>query len=211
MARLRLALPLALLALVVAVPTASAATETKIVAAEMLFEHGPNPDRSTSCSAVVFIRWTDQAKTVATRVFWTTAKGEERSQAVEPPYNDFYNFVRDYQVAAGYHWSKFTQSSAHGPNSPGRCQELSEHQKTVYKADSARVELSTKTGPSEECIKARKAAQKAKAAYRKAQTRYGLAKGKEARAKAKADVAKAYKKLTKANARAKKLCAPATR
>ena len=196
-----------MLALVVAAPPSSAATETKIVPAEFVFEHGPNPEKPTSCSAMVFIRWADQAKTVATRVFWTTAKGDERSQAVQPPYDDFLNHVRDYQVAAGYHWSAMGRGSGHGPNSPGTCQEMSERQKTLYKLDSARVELSSETGPSEQCIQARKAAQKAKAAYRKAQTRLGKAKGKEAKAKAKAALAAAYKKKKKADARVKKLCA----
>ena len=93
----------ALLVMGLSATTASAATEVKTVKGEVVFAYGQRPGDPGNCSAIVFVKWPDQPRTVSATAFYTF-KGQERSQVAAPPFNDTYEWVATYTVTPGYHW-----------------------------------------------------------------------------------------------------------
>jgi hypothetical protein len=69
--------------------SASAATEVKTVKGEVVFAYGQRPGDPGNCSAIVFVKWPDQPRTISARAIYTF-NGQERSQVAAPPFNDTY-------------------------------------------------------------------------------------------------------------------------
>lgn len=199
---------LALSMLATWVGTASAATEKRTVPGELKFEYGASPDDPGNCSAIVFIQWADVPGTVDATAFYTW-RGKEKSIFGKPPFNDHYEWVRTYQVAAGSHWIQVGKGWSDGPT-PNDCRETSEKQKKDYSFEpgATRVELTVETpdGPTPECVEARNAAKAAAAAVKKAQARVNRAKKRKARANAKRRLAKAQARKARADARVADVC-----
>jgi hypothetical protein len=178
--------------------TASAATEVKTVKGEVVFAYGQKPGDPGNCSAIVFVKWPDQPRTVSATAFYTF-KGQERSQVAAPPFNDTYEWVATYTVTPGYHWIQVGKSWKDGPVAD-TCEGTSAKQRTIIGTE-ARVELTLGIDP-KLCTSAqaaltakRKAVNKLKAQLRKASTKSAKSKLSKKLATAKSKQAKAAKRV----------------
>lgn len=106
--------------------TSLAANVVKTVPGTLEIRNGQNPTDPGNCSAVAFIAWADVPGTIS-----ATAKWEQfldggwgmRSKTEQPPFNDTYNFIANYQVSPGLHWIFIGASWADGPL-PNDCSDM---------------------------------------------------------------------------------------
>jgi hypothetical protein len=180
--------------------SASAATEVKTVKGEVVFAYGQRPGDPGNCSAIVFVKWPDQPRTVSARAIYTF-KGQERSQVAAPPFNDTFAWVATYTVPPGYHWIQVGKSWKDGPVAD-TCEGTSAKQRTLIGTE-ARVELTLAPDP-KVCNAAkaaltaqRKAVNKLKAQLKKASTQKAKSKLRKKLTAAKAKQTKAATRVTK--------------
>jgi len=188
----------ALLVMGLSATTASAATEVKTVKGEVVFAYGQRPGDPGNCSAIVFVKWPDQPRTVSATAFYTF-KGQERSQVAAPPFNDTYEWVATYTVTPGYHWIQVGKSWKDGPVAD-TCEGISAKQRTLIGTE-ARVELTLAPDP-KVCKAAkttltakRKAVTKLKAQLRNASSAKAKSRLRTKLTAAKAKQAKALKRV----------------
>jgi hypothetical protein len=117
--------------------TASAATEVKTVKGEVVFAFGQRPGDHGNCSAIVFVKWPDQPRTVSARAIYTF-NGQERSEVAAPPFHDTFAWVATYTVPPGYHWIQVGKSWKDGPLAD-TCEALSAKQRTRTKLTAAKA------------------------------------------------------------------------
>jgi hypothetical protein len=134
-------LPLAALAVLLALPAseAGARTKTMTVTGEFIVQNGQRPTDPGNCSAVGFGRWKDVPGTIGARVTKTTVKGKESSDFFKPPFNDTYTFIATYQVQPGYHWGAISHSWSDGPR-PNDCSVSAGRVRALYQP-TVKVEL----------------------------------------------------------------------
>jgi hypothetical protein len=178
--------------------TASAATEVKTVKGEVVFAFGQRPGDPGNCSAIVFVKWPDQPRTISARAIYTF-NGQERSEVAAPPFHDTFAWVATYTVPPGYHWIQVGKSWKDGPVAD-TCEGLSAKQRTIIGTE-ARVELTLAPDP-KVCNSAkttlaakRTAVNKLKAQLRKASSTKAKSKLRTKLTAAKAKQAKAAKRV----------------
>jgi hypothetical protein len=151
-----------------------------------------------NCSAIVFVKWAEQARTVSARAFYTF-NGQERSQAAAPPFNDSYAWVATYTVPPGHHWIQVGKSWADGPVA-NTCEATSAKQRAIIGTE-ARVELTVELDPklctaAKATLAARsKTVNRLKAQLRKASTKTAKSKLRKKLATAKVSRAKWVKRV----------------
>jgi hypothetical protein len=178
--------------------SASAKTEVKTVPGEVVFAYGQRPGDPGNCSAIVFVKWADQPRTISARAIYTF-KGQERSQGAPPPFNDTYEWVATYTVPPGFHWIQVSKGWADGPVA-NTCEGTSAKQRTLI-GTVARVELTVELDPklctaAKATLAARsKTVNRLKAQLRKASTKTATSKLRKKLATAKVSRAKWVKRV----------------
>jgi hypothetical protein len=174
------------------------AREVKTVPGEVVFAYGQRPGDHGNCSAIVFVKWADQPRTISARAIYTF-KGQERSQGAAPPFNDTYEWVATYTVPPGHHWIQVGKSWADGPVA-NTCEGTSAKQRTLI-GTVARVELTVELDP-KLCTAAKatlagrsKTVNRLKAQLRKASTKTAKSKLRKKLATAKVSRAKWVKRV----------------
>lgn len=195
----------AALALALALPGSAAAQETKTqtVSAEVVYTNGQRPGDPGNCSAVVFVKWADVPGTTAATAYYMF-KGEERSKASTPPFDDTYEWVATYQVDPGFHWIQVGVSWSDGP-AANDCSATREKYKTLISTE-ARVELQVPAVDEKACTAAKRARADRRKAVSKLQKKLRNAEGAKARKRINAKLKQAKTKRDNASARVKEVC-----
>jgi hypothetical protein len=197
-----LAVLCAVLAMTLMATTASAATKTKTVDAEIVFEKGNRPGDPGNCSSVVFGKWKDVPGTTAATVYYTW-RGTEYSVSGEPPWNDTYEWVATYTVEPGYHWLEISTSWSDGPR-PNDCSSQVETAKERYSTE-GRAELTIEIDPAK-CKAAEKAVTKWRGKVTSIKAQLRKAETKRAKRQLNAKLTAAKEKRGRAVKRAGDLC-----
>jgi hypothetical protein len=135
-------LPLAALAVSLALPAAEAGARTKTVTVtgELIVQNGQRPTDPGNCSAIGFGRWKDVPGTIGARVTKTSVRnGKESSDFFKPPFSDTYTFIATYKVEPGYHWGAISHSWSDGPRA-NDCSASAERVRALY-LPTVKVEL----------------------------------------------------------------------
>ncbi len=191
-----------LAAMALTASTASAATtKTKTVPGTVVFAHGQKAGKPGSCSAIVFVQWTNVPNTISARAFFKF-QGQERSESRAAPFDDHYEWVAIYDVPPGAHWIQVSQSWRNG-SKPSTCEDLEAKNKTIIGTE-ARVELTI--AESKACTNAKRNLTRRRAKVKSLEAALARATTKRARARLRAKLASARKLRNSAAKTVKRVC-----